>query len=135
MTNEQKQQLKPSASTVKPETARHQEKGTTPETLKSKQRNTKTDKTVGGRISLLRQAAGMTQEQLAGKLFMSSFRVCRLENDTQKPTCDELVLMCELFGTTADYIVRGIKNTPANLDLTPDERKLVIGLLEKLKTC
>lgn len=98
-------------------------------------KHSKTTSTIGGRICKLRLQAGLSQEQLAEKLYASSCRVSRLENDKQAPTCEEIIIICDLFGTTADYIVRGIEFTPANLDLTPQEKKLVITLLEKLKSC
>ena len=91
--------------------------------------------TIGIRIRKLRLRVEMSQEQLAEKLYTSSCRVSRLENGRQTPTCEEVVKLCELFNATADYIIRGIDPAPANLDLTPEEKILVVSLLEKLKTC
>lgn len=103
--------------------------------MENKFKKAKTTSTVGGRICKLRLRAEMSQEQLAEKLYTSSCRVSRLENGRQTPTCEEVVKLCELFNATADYIIRGIDPAPANLDLTPEEKKLVVTLLEKLKDC
>lgn len=103
--------------------------------MENKQKRTKTTNTIGGRICQLRLRAGLSQENLAGKFGVSSTRISRIENDDMEPRCWEVEEMCELFNTTADFIIRGIEPIPANLDLTPEEKKLVVSLLEKLGAC
>lgn len=135
MTNEEKQNRKPRASEDKEKTGRPPEGVNEPKSLEKKQKKKKAENTMGGRICKLRLNAEMSQEDLAEKTGIDSSRISRIENDKLEPRCWEIEEMCYLFDVTADYIIRGIENLPANLDLTPDEKKLVIGLLEKLKNC
>lgn len=103
--------------------------------MKNKQKNIKTTSTIGGRICKLRFQAGLSQENLAEKLGVSSTRISRIESGDIELRCWEVEEMCELFKVTADYIVRGIEITPVNLELTPEEKKLLRNLLEKLEIC
>ena len=76
--------------------------------------NTKTCKnnksevdTVGGRIRLLRNKSGMTQEKLAEELNISAYRLNRIEKGRQTPYIEEIAAMSKLFESSCDYIIKG----------------------------
>ena len=60
----------------------------------------------GDRITRLRQSQNLTKEILAPALDMSVKRLGELENDAV-PDGDELAVMSEFFGVTADFILKG----------------------------
>ncbi|MBQ3044640.1 MAG: helix-turn-helix domain-containing protein [Clostridia bacterium] len=63
----------------------------------------------GDRITRLRQSQNLTKEILAPALDMSVKRLGELENDAV-PDGDELAVMSEFFGVTADFILKGESN-------------------------
>lgn len=65
--------------------------------------------TVGGRIKELREDAGLTQEQLAEKLYFETYRpIENLENDKKELSAELLYIIAELFGVDTDYIMKGM---------------------------
>ena len=65
--------------------------------------------TVGGRIKELREDAGLTQEQLAEKLYFETYRpIENLENDKKELSAELLYKIAELFGVDTDYIMKGM---------------------------
>lgn len=67
-------------------------------------------KTIGSFISALRRAAGMTQRELAEKLFVSDKTVSRWERDECAPELSLLPVIADLFGVTVDELLRGERN-------------------------
>lgn len=58
-----------------------------------------------GRIAGLRIGAGMTQEQLAQKLYVSAALVSKWETGMSRPTYECAGRVAELFGVTVDSII------------------------------
>ncbi len=58
----------------------------------------------GKRIAGLRADAGLSQETLAGRLFVSRSLVARWENGTRRPDRRSVEAMAELFGVPAESI-------------------------------
>jgi len=79
-------------------------------------------KTIGKFIAVLRKANGMTQKDLADKLFVSDKTVSRWERDECDPDLSLIPAIAELFGITTDELLRGEKNNPDAL--IEDEPKL-----------
>ena len=73
-------------------------------------------KTIGGFIAALRKANGLTQKQLAEKLNVSDKAVSRWERDETMPDLVLIPVLAEIFGVTADELLRGQRNNP---DTTP----------------
>lgn len=72
-------------------------------------------KTMGAFISALRRAKGMTQRELGEQLFVSDKTVSRWERDECTPDLSLIPLIADLFGVTADELLRGErKNTDTN---------------------
>lgn len=64
-------------------------------------------KTIGKFIAVLRKASGMTQKELGDRLFVSDKTVSRWERDECTPELSLIPAIAELFGVTADELLRG----------------------------
>lgn len=62
--------------------------------------------TIGEKILKLRKARGWSQEQLADRVGVSRQAVSRWESDSAKPDADNIIVLCDLFGISADYLLR-----------------------------
>lgn len=71
-------------------------------------------KTMGSFISALRRAAGMTQRELGERLFVSDKTVSRWERDECTPELALIPAIADLFGVTADELLRGERNGATN---------------------
>ena len=72
-------------------------------------------KSIGSFISVLRRANGMTQADLAEKLFVSDKTVSRWERDESTPDLTLLPVIADLFGVTIDELLRGQRASASNL--------------------
>lgn len=75
--------------------------------------------TMGERVTALRKGRGMTQEQLAEKLSVSRQSVSKWELDQATPEVGCAVALCDLFGVSLDYLIRGIEPPPSMATETP----------------
>lgn len=75
--------------------------------------------TMGERVTALRKGRGMTQEQLAEKLSVSRQSVSKWELDQATPEVGCAVALCDLFGVSLDYLIRGIEPPPPTATETP----------------
>ncbi len=62
--------------------------------------------TIGEKISILRVAADISQEQLAEKMAVSRQSVSKWEMDQALPQIDKVLQLCELFDVTADELLQ-----------------------------
>ena len=62
---------------------------------------------IGGRIRELRAAAGMSQDDLAARVYVSRQTISSWENDKTYPDVQSLLLMSNLFETSIDELVKG----------------------------
>lgn len=79
------------------------------------------NETIGSRISKYRKAKSMTQEELAGKLGVSSQAVSKWENDASCPDISLLPQLCRVLGITSDELLTG-KTSEVKL-VPPAERR------------
>lgn len=70
-------------------------------------------KTLGTFLAALRKASGMTQRELAEKLNVSDKAVSRWERDESAPDLTLIPVIAEIFGITADELLRGERSTGA----------------------
>ncbi|MEE0965158.1 MAG: helix-turn-helix transcriptional regulator [Ruminococcus bromii] len=70
-------------------------------------------KTIGGFISALRKANGMTQKELAERLNVSDKTVSRWERDDGAPDLAVIPVIAEIFNVTCDELLRGERKSPA----------------------
>ena len=62
--------------------------------------------TIGEKITKLRMAKGMSQEELADELCISRQSVSKWEMDQAIPQIDKVLVLCEFFGVSADELLR-----------------------------
>lgn len=60
---------------------------------------------VGSKIKELRKNNGMTQSELAEKLGISASAVGMYEQGRREPDSDMILKLCEVFGTSTDYLL------------------------------
>ena len=79
-------------------------------------------KTIGKFIAVLRKANGLTQADLAEKLFVSDKTVSRWERDESTPDLELIPVIADLFGVTSDELLRGERvPAPSLLDKQMNE--------------
>lgn len=61
------------------------------------------------RIQTLRKARGISQEELADKIGVSRQAVSKWESEQSTPDLEKVLLLSEYFGTTTDYLLKGIE--------------------------
>ena len=89
--------------------------------------------TIGKRIAQLRKEQGMTQEELAQMMDVSSQAVSKWENDVSCPDISLLPKLANTLHTTTDYILSGKKDevrcVPEEQRKDPSDLTLRIRLL------
>ena len=61
---------------------------------------------LGEKILNLRKARGWSQEELAERIGVTRQAVSRWESGAAKPDADKIIAVCDLFGVSADYLLR-----------------------------
>ena len=84
--------------------------------------------TMGEKILAMRKARGWSQEELAEQVGVTRQAVSRWESDSAKPDADKIIAVCDLFGVSADYLLRdnyaGERQTqPVAEGTVPDDTK------------
>lgn len=64
--------------------------------------------TIGEKIQNMRKARGWSQEDLAEQVGVSRQAVPRWESNSAKPDADKIIAICDLFGVSADYLLRDL---------------------------
>ena len=62
---------------------------------------------LGKQIKLLRQEAGISQEELADRVYVSRQTISNWENDKSYPDVNSLVLLSEVFHVSIDKLIKG----------------------------
>ena len=62
--------------------------------------------TMGEKLLKLRKARQWSQEELAEKIGMTRQAVSRWESGSAKPDAEKIIALCDLFGVSADYLLR-----------------------------
>lgn len=62
---------------------------------------------IGQRIRTHRSAAGMSQDDLAARIYVSRQTISSWENDKTYPDVQSLLILSEVFGTTIDELIKG----------------------------
>lgn len=89
------------------------------------------NETIGNRIQRFRKEKGLTQEELAAQLGVSSQAVSKWENDASCPDISLLPQLCRVLGITTDELLTG-KNDEVRL-LPADQRKSLDELTLRVK--
>jgi transcriptional regulator with XRE-family HTH domain len=67
--------------------------------------------TLGQKITSLRKGRGMTQEELSEAIGVTRQTISKWELDASTPDPDYLCKLCDLFGVTADSLIRSERET------------------------
>ena len=78
------------------------------------------NESIGNRISKYRKEKGLTQEELAAKLGVSSQAVSKWENDASCPDISLLAQLCRILGISTDELLTGNNN---EVKLVPVEQR------------
>ena len=62
--------------------------------------------TIGQKLTTLRTASGLSQEDMAERLSVSRQSVSKWEMDQATPQLDKALLICQMFGISADRLLR-----------------------------
>ena len=62
---------------------------------------------LGSHIKARRAELGISQDELAGRIYVSRQTISSWENDKTYPDVQSLLLLSQVFGTTIDELVRG----------------------------
>lgn len=60
---------------------------------------------VGKRLKDARKNMGLTQQQVAEKLFMTQQQYSRFENGIFELNYEQLIFLCKLYDVSADYLL------------------------------
>ena len=83
-------------------------------------------------MARLRQKMGLTQTELAAKLYVSNKTVSKWERGAGYPEMPQLLRLADLFGVTVDTLLRGDKNGIAVAgNILTDEVKVIEAFPEK----
>ena len=84
---------------------------------------------LGQTITALRQAAGMSQKELAARLHLSPSAVGMYEQGRREPSADRLLALAKLFGVSTDVLLNGEpeKQQEENRVMT-DEEAMALAL-------
>lgn len=66
---------------------------------------------IGSRIREHRSALGISQDELAGRVYVSRQTISSWENDKTYPDVQSLLLLSEIFGTSVDSLIKGDVDT------------------------
>ncbi|MGN1423542.1 MAG: helix-turn-helix domain-containing protein [Oscillospiraceae bacterium] len=69
------------------------------------------------RLKQLRQEAGLTQQQLADKIWMTKASICYYEQGDRIPSPDVLVKLAKVFHVSTDHLL-GIEEKTRYLDVS-----------------
>ena len=94
---------------------------------------------IGKTMQNIRKSLGLTQEQVAEKLYLAPRYISDIERDKTKGSIDTLIKLCNLYKVTPTFILKDYLNT-TQLDyndklvgftsLSPKEKDIVIKLIE-----
>lgn len=90
------------------------------------------DGLLGGRIKALRNAHGMTQEQVAEQIGVSRQKYARIENGSNNITLDILTKLAPVFDVTVSDITRVLDENPSVAYRSVNETKSADKIFDML---
>lgn len=70
------------------------------------------EKLVGGRVRALREAAGLTQKQLADRLGISEHKLLNLERNRSRPNVADVIDVADALGVPAAFLLEDVIPAP-----------------------
>lgn len=94
---------------------------------------------IGKTMQNIRKSLGLTQEQVADKLYLAPRYISDIERDKTKGSIDTLVKLCNIYHVTPTFVLKDYLNT-SQLEyddkligfthLTSKEKEIVLKLIE-----
>ena len=85
----------------------------------------------GENVGFYRRQLGITQEELAERLFVSRQTVSRWETDSTFPDVETIIMLCDLFGCDMDILVRG--NAQDSKDASEKKKNDGVDVIKEMK--
>lgn len=85
-------------------------------------------KAIGSRIALRRRALGLRQYEVCEKIGVNDKYLSNLETARSVPSIEVLLNLCEVLGTTPDYLLLGWQSEPSE----KGEENRLLSELEEL---
>lgn len=92
---------------------------------------------IGKRLLKLRKENGLTQQQVADRVWVSKAMISSYELGSRAPSYDVLIKLAKLFGVSTDYLL-GVEETTSGENmidiskLSLSQKKLIQKLIEEL---
>lgn len=89
---------------------------------------------LGQRLVNLRKEHGLTQQQVAERIWVNKATISSYELSTRTPSFDSLIKLSKLFGVTTDYLL-GIDDRKSIdvTDLNDKQISILLELVDQLK--
>jgi len=68
---------------------------------------------IGNRIRISREHAGLTQEELAEKLNLSAQFISTIERGAAGASLATIIRLCEVLNVSTEWLLRGLEATPS----------------------
>ena len=94
---------------------------------------------IGKTMQTIRKSLGLTQEQVAEKLYLAPRYISDIERDKTKGSIDTLVKLCNIYHVTPSFVLKDYLNTTqleyddkliGFTHLNPNEKEIIIKLIE-----
>ena len=94
---------------------------------------------IGKTMQNIRKSLGLTQEQVAEKLYLAPRYISDIERDKTKGSIDTLVKLCNLYHVTPTFVLKDYLNTTqleyddkliGFTHLNSNEKELIIKIIE-----
>ncbi len=86
---------------------------------------------IGNKLYELRKSKNLSQEELADRLNVTRQTISKWETNQSTPDFDKIVPLCEIYGISADELLKGVKQEETNespIDYSSNRRKRAIGI-------
>lgn len=91
---------------------------------------------IGKMLKAARQASGLTQEQVAQRLFVSRQTISNWENEKSYPDIVSVVKLSDLYSISLDELLKGDKKMLEHLeestDLVKSNQKLILAVIANI---
>ncbi|MFR4583893.1 helix-turn-helix domain-containing protein [Clostridium cadaveris] len=85
---------------------------------------------IGDRIKELREDANMRQDELAAKLNLTRAAVSLYETNTNTPTLDVSIKICDIFNVSLDYLACRTKEKYNLNTFDKENKEIIIDIIE-----
>jgi len=93
--------------------------------------------TLGDRLAAAREAAGLSQDELAEKLGVDIEALDAWENDRREPRANRLQMLTGLLGVSLRWLLTGIgegPDDPGTLEQTPQDVHAILMEMRRVRT-